>query len=111
MHRTKLALIPRRNGCGELPLGSPRQYDPELSEKSGLRLDIDATAILLYDDVVAHRQAKPGTFARGFGREERIEHLFSNLGRDSGAVVSNPVVQPDVAGRSDVVLAGRDFRL
>jgi hypothetical protein len=29
----------------------------------GFCLDIDAAAVLLHDDVVAHRQAKPGTFA------------------------------------------------
>jgi len=58
-------------------LARPRQYDLELSEKSGLRIDIDAAAVLLYDDVVAHRQAKPGTFARGLGREERIEYFLS----------------------------------
>ena len=37
-----------------LPLVRPRQHDLELSEKSGLRLDIYAAAVLLYDDVVAH---------------------------------------------------------
>jgi hypothetical protein len=62
-----------------LPLVRPRQYDLELSEKSGLRLDIYAAAVLLYDDVVAHRQAKPGTFARGLGREKRVEYLLFDL--------------------------------
>ena len=45
--------------------------------------------MLLYDDVVAHRQPKPGAFPRGLGREERIEHLFPNVVGDSGAVVVN----------------------
>jgi hypothetical protein len=48
--------------CAELLWARPRQHDLELREKPGLRLDIDATAMLLYDDVVAHRQTKPGTF-------------------------------------------------
>jgi len=94
-------LVSRRNGCGRLPLARPRQYDLELSEKSGLRLDIYAAAVLLYDDVVTHRQAKPGTFARGLGREERIEHLFFHVGGDSGAVVANP----DFDGLAEIFVA------
>jgi hypothetical protein len=70
-------------------LARPRQYDLELSEKSGLRLDINAAAVLLYDDVVAHRQAKPGTFARGFGREERVEYFVFGTFRDAGPVIAN----------------------
>src|SRR5712671_2137181 len=31
-----------------LPLDRPRQHDLEFSEKSGLRLDIDAAAVLLH---------------------------------------------------------------
>jgi hypothetical protein len=45
--------------------------------------------VLLYDDVVAHRQAKPGAFARGLGREERVEHLFLHFSRDARAVVAD----------------------
>jgi hypothetical protein len=37
-----------------LPLARPRQHDLEVSEKSRLRLDVDAAAVLFYDDVVAH---------------------------------------------------------
>jgi hypothetical protein len=49
---------------GRLLLARSRQYKLELSEMSGLCLDINAAAVLFfYDDVVAHRQAKPGTFA------------------------------------------------
>jgi hypothetical protein len=72
-----------------LPLVRPRQYDLELSEESGLRLDIDAATMLFHDDVVAHRQAKPGTFARGFGRKEWIEYLRFDLFRDTGSIVAN----------------------
>ena len=70
MHRSKLALINRRNRLGGLPSASPRQHDLELGEKPWLRLDVDAATMLFDDDVVAHRQAKPGTFAGGLGREE-----------------------------------------
>ena len=77
------------NRRGGLPLASARQYDLELGEKSGLRLDIDAAAVLFYDDVVAHRQAKPGTLARGLGREERVEYFLSDLFRDAGSIIPN----------------------
>ena len=86
---TNLTLPVSRIGLGRLPLARPRQNDLELSETPGLRLDIDAAAMLFYDDVVAHRQAKPGTFARRFGREERVEYFLFDLFRDSGPVVAN----------------------
>ncbi len=76
-------------GCVVLPLARPRQYDLELTEKSGLCLDINAAAVLLYDDVVAHGQAKPGTFTRGLGREERVEYFLFDLFRDAGPVIAN----------------------
>src|ERR1035441_204607 len=41
------------------------------------------------DDVVAHRQAKPCTFARGLGREEWIEYFLFYLVRDARAVIAN----------------------
>ena len=56
---------------------------------AGLGLDIDRAAMLFHDDVMAHRQSKPGAFAGRLGRKERIEHLFLDLGRDAGAVVAN----------------------
>src|ERR1700692_2775207 len=64
-----------KNGSRRLPLARPRQYDLELGEKSGLRLDINAAAMLFHDDVVAHGQAKPGAFTRRLGREERGEYF------------------------------------
>ena len=45
--------------------------------------------MLFHDDVVAHREPKPGPFARRLGGEERVEHLFPDLVRDAGAVVAN----------------------
>jgi hypothetical protein len=65
--------VSRWNGGDGLPLARPRQYDLELSEKSELCLDVDAAAVLFYDDVVAHRQAKPGTFAGGKGSSRNSE--------------------------------------
>src|SRR4029077_3502872 len=72
-----------------LPLDRPRQNDLKFSEKSGLRLDIDAAAVLFHDDVMAHRQAKPRTFTRGLGREERVEYFLFDLFRDAGPVIAN----------------------
>jgi hypothetical protein len=71
-------------------LARPRQYDLELSKKSGLPLDINAAAVLLYDDVVAHREAKSGTFTRGLGREERVEYLFFDIFRNARSVIAYP---------------------
>jgi hypothetical protein len=82
-------LVSRLNGCSRLPLVLSRQYDLELCENSRLRLYIDATAVLLHDDVVAHRQAKPGTFARGLSREERIEYFRFGFFRDASPIIPN----------------------
>src|SRR6266403_2812184 len=78
----------------------PRQHDPEFSEFAGLGIDIDRATVLFHDDVVTHRQAKPGAFARRLGREERIEHLFLHLGRNAGAVIAYPDlhVVPEIPG-------------
>ncbi len=46
--------------------------------------------MLLDDDVMADREAEPSALARGLGGEERIEHPFPHLGRNSTAVVANP---------------------
>src|SRR6202790_3660726 len=85
-----------------LPLVRPPQYDLKLSKKPGLRLDIDAAAVLFDDDVVAHRQAKPGTFTRGLGREERVEYFVFDLVRDAGAVIANTdlALVSEILGRS-----------
>jgi hypothetical protein len=37
-----------------------RGYDLKLRENSGLDRDIDRATVLLHDNVVTHRQAKPG---------------------------------------------------
>ena len=90
MHCNKLdAGQPVELGAPVLPLVRPRQYDLKLGEESGLRLDIDAATMLFHDDVVTHRQAKPGTFARGFGRKEWVEYLLFDLIRDAGPVIAN----------------------
>jgi hypothetical protein len=68
---------------------SARQHDPEFNELPKLRLHIDAAAMLADDDVVAHRETKPGTFARRFSPEERIEYLLFYPVRDSGPIVTD----------------------
>jgi hypothetical protein len=74
---------------GKLKLARARQDDLKLCEHSGLGLDIDAAAVLFYDDVVAHRQAKHGTFARRLSREEWVENFLLDPCRDAGSVVAN----------------------
>ena len=44
--------------------------------------------MLLGDNVVADRQAQPGSLAGRLGREERLEQLVAKLRRDAGAVVA-----------------------
>ena len=70
--------------------GYARQNDPDFGELAGLRIDLDRAAMLLDDDVVTDREAKPGAFSRWFCREERIEHLLLHLGWNAGAIVANP---------------------
>jgi hypothetical protein len=53
-----------------------RQDDNEFRELPGHRFDIDRAAVLFHDDVVAYRQAKPGTFTRWLGRKKRM-NIFS----------------------------------
>ena len=55
-----------------------------------LAVDLDRAAMLLGDDVVADREAEPGALAGRLGREERLEQLVPDLGRDAGAVVAHP---------------------
>src|SRR5215475_615250 len=53
-------------------------------------VDIDRSAVLFDDDVVADREAQPRALARGLGGEERVEHLLPHLGRNAVAIVANP---------------------
>src|ERR1700730_4467705 len=71
---------------------------------SGLGLDIDGATVLFYDDVVAHRKSKPGSFTGRLCREERVEHLFLDLGRNTRAVVANP----DFDGIAEIFGCGPD---
>ena len=71
-----------------------RQHDPEFGELAGLGVDLDRAGMLFHDDVVAERQAEAGSFAGRLGREERIEHLLLHLGRNAGAVVADPDLDP-----------------
>jgi hypothetical protein len=46
--------------------------------------------MLLDDDVVADGEAKAGAFSSRFGREERVEHLFFHVRRNTGPVIADP---------------------
>src|SRR5262249_16949445 len=65
------------------------QGNDELGEFAELGFDIDPAAMLLDNNVMGHREAEPSTLSSWFGREKRIEHPLSHLGRDTGAVVAN----------------------
>src|SRR5262249_45622335 len=69
---------------------------------SGGSVDIDRSAMLLDDDVMADRQAQPCPFARRFGGEERVEHALPHLGWNAVAIVTNPDLDavPEVFRRS-----------
>ena len=45
--------------------------------------------MLLDDDIVTDREPEPGTLTRRFRREEGIEYLFLDLGRNADAVIAN----------------------
>ena len=65
---------------------------------SGLGLDFNRPAMLLHDDIVTDGEAKAGPFSGWLGGEERIENLFLYLGRNPGAVVSDPEFPHDLQG-------------
>ena len=68
-----------------------RQNDPDLSVLAGLRIDLDRTAMLLDDDIVADGEAKAGAFSGGLRREEGIENLFLHLRWNAGAIVAERI--------------------
>src|SRR5205823_14162379 len=65
------------------------QAHGEFGVRTGLALHRDRAAMLLGHDVVADRQAKPGTLAGWLGGEERLEQLVPDLRRNAGAVVAH----------------------
>ena len=71
--------------------------------------------MLLDDDVVTDREAKPGSFTGRLGRKERVEDFFLHLRRNAGAVVADPdlhTVAEVFGGRSQgrLVVASIGFR-
>src|SRR5438477_9463073 len=72
----------------------PRQPYSELGEDALFTVDLDRSAVLLGDDVVADREPQPGTLAGRLGGEERLEQLVADLGRNAGAVVAHPNLDP-----------------
>src|SRR5260370_40141492 len=68
----------------------PRKRNNEFCKYAWLGIDVDLAAMLFHHDVVAHRKAKSGALAGGFGGEKGIEHLLLYFQRDPGAVVADP---------------------
>src|ERR1700733_675293 len=84
-----------------------RQNNPEFGELVGLGIDLYRPGMLLDDDVMADRQAKPSAFAGRFCREERVEHLFLHVGGYAGAIVADA----DFDTISEVLGRGSKLRL
>jgi hypothetical protein len=78
----------------------PWQDDSEFRELPRFGRHINSAPVLLYDDVVRHRETKAGSFTGWFGREEGIEHLFLHFDRDAGSIVANANFDgiPEVSG-------------
>src|SRR5690349_25092878 len=72
-----------------------RQGNDELGELAELGLNVNPAAVLLYNDVMSHREAESCPFPGRFSGEERIEDLLSDLRWDAGTVV------PDADFRSE----------
>src|SRR5258708_27827093 len=66
------------------------QNDRELGKFALEGIDVNRATVLFHNDVVTHRQSKPGAFAGRLGGKERIEHFFFHIRRNSGAVVADP---------------------
>src|SRR6185312_1380072 len=84
-------------GSGSRPLAGlmkgidrARQGDADFRELAGPRLYLDRSAMLLDDNVVANGEPQAGPLARRFRREERVEYLLLQIGRNAGAVVPDP---------------------
>src|SRR5215469_7704878 len=66
-----------------------RQADCELGKLAERAVDRDRAAMLLSDDVIADRQAEPGSLPGRLRCEERLEQLVAKFGCDAGAVVAH----------------------
>src|SRR5207249_3389081 len=64
--------------------------DLEFGEFTGLGVDLDRPAMLLDDNVVAQRETKTRSLARGLRRKEGIKDLFLHRGRNASAAVTDP---------------------
>src|SRR5690348_13942609 len=60
-------------------------YD-ELSV-AGPRIHADASMVPVDDNALNDFEPEPGTLACCFGREERLEEVLANLGRNAGPVI------------------------
>src|SRR5215470_6369443 len=67
-----------------------RQSHRELGEVADFAIDRDRAAVLLGDDLVAYRQAKPRTFAGRLGCEEGLEQFLAAFRSNANAVVTHP---------------------
>src|ERR1051325_7241352 len=74
--------------CGSPSSPRARQSDGEFGELADAALDLNGAAVLLRHDVVADRQSQAGSFASRLSREERLEQLVPDHGRNADAVIT-----------------------
>src|SRR6516165_5635800 len=79
-----------RPAVSALCLTGARQADRKFGELAGHTVNLDRAAVLLGDDVPADREAEPGAFPGGLGRDEGLEQFVPDLRRNAGAVVAHP---------------------
>jgi hypothetical protein len=83
------------------------QDNPDFGELAELCIDLDGARVLFHDDIVADGEAKTRAFSGRFGREKRVEHLFSHVRRHTGAVIVNS----DFHTIAKILGRGRESRL
>jgi hypothetical protein len=83
--RRRLGVGDRRHGSGNL---DPRQADRERRPTAGLRGDRDL-ATGPRGEAADHREAQPGALVGRLRREERLENLVDDLGRDPRSGVAD----------------------
>ena len=88
--RCSVAAFLKEMGAGRIvtlrPTGQPNR---ELAILAHLAVYADAAAVLLGDDVVAHRQPETSALTWRLGGEERLEQSILDVRRDPNAVVTH----------------------
>jgi len=88
-----------------------RAREPQLRGRSAAKLTVDPErAVGLLGKAIDHAQPEAAAFAELLGGEERLQDLFENFGRDSGAGVAHRQLDI-VARRKFGPIAGRKLMI